>query len=274
MAIASALRDPGPHGGGQTTLAGGVQIHRDVAYGSHPKQRMDIYVPAGATNAPVIFMVHGGAWAIGSKSSSRVVDNKVAYWLPKGYIFISVDNRLLPEADPLVQAQDVAMALAAAQQKVRSLGGDPRRFVLMGHSAGAYLVTLISADPSMATRVGALPWRGVVALDSAVYDVPAAMSDPHPRLYDRAFGNDPVFWRRASPSDQLRRGASPLLLVCSSKRAGSCDQARGLDRKARSLGVRAEVMPLAKGHAAINEDLGKPGSYTANVDGFMKSVIR
>lgn len=272
-AIASVMKDQ-RRADAQAVLPARTRVYRDIAYGGHPKQRMDIYVPEDVTNAPVIFMVHGGAWAIGSKSSSRVVDNKVSYWLPKGFIFISVDNRLLPEADPLLQAEDVARALAAAQERVRNLGGDPRRFVLMGHSAGAHLVTLLSADPTMASRMGAQPWRGTVALDSAAYDVAEIMKSPHPRLYDRAFGNDPAFWRRASPTAQLRPGAQPMLLVCSSRRRESCAQAEGFDRRARAAGVRAEVFPVAKSHAAINEDLGTPGAYTATVDRFVQAVTR
>lgn len=272
-AIASAVQDSAQRSDTNAALPSQASVYRDIAYGNHPKQRMDIYVPEGAANAPVIFMVHGGAWAIGSKSASRVVDNKVNYWLPKGFIFISVDYRLLPEADPLVQAQDVARALATAQQKVRSLGGDPSRFVLMGHSSGAHLVMLLSADQTMATRVGAQPWRGTVALDTAAYDASEIMRSPHLRLYDRAFGNDPVFWRRASPSTRLQSGAWPMLLVCSSRRRESCGQAEGFEDRARAIGVSAEVLPVAKSHAAINEDLGKPGAYTAAVDRFVQSLI-
>ncbi|CDZ51731.1 LipQ [Neorhizobium galegae bv. orientalis] len=273
-AIAVAAQGSGQPAGAQAALPAQTRVYRDIAYGSHPKQRMDIYVPDGAANAPVIFMVHGGAWAIGSKSTSRVVDNKVAYWLPKGFIFVSVDNRLLPEADPLVQAQDVVKALATAQEKVRSLGGDPRRFVLMGHSAGAHLLMLLSADPAIATRVGAQLWRGTVALDSAAYDVTEIMKSAHPRLYDRAFGNDPAFWLRASPSAQIRPAARPMLLVCSSTRRRSCAQAEDFEARAGTVGVRAGVLPVAKSHSAINEDLGKPGSYTQAVDRFVQGLVQ
>lgn len=273
-AIASAMPDQGERANTQAALPAQTKVYRDIAYGSDPKQRMDIYVPDGVANAPVIFMVHGGAWVIGSKSASQVVDNKVDYWLPKGFILVSVDNRLLPQADPITQAQDVARALSTAQKKVPGLGGDPLRFVLMGHSAGAHLVALLSADPSLATRLGAQRWRGTVALDSAAYDVTEIMRNPHPRLYDRAFGSDPAFWRQASPSTQLRSGGQPLLLVCSSKRHDSCEQAERFDTRARAVGVRTEVLPLAKSHAAINEDLGKPGAYTATVDRFIAAVTR
>jgi len=201
-------------------------------------------------------------------------DDQSACFIARVNRGVSVDNRLLPEADPLEQAQDVAKALATAQEKVRSLGGDPRSFVLMGHSAGAHLVTLLSANPNMATHVCAQLWRGTVALDSAAYDVAGIMSSPLPRLYDRAFGNDPAFWRRASPSAQLLPAARPMLLVCSSTRRESCAQAEDFEARARTVGVHAAVLPMAKSHFAINEDLGKPGSYAAAVDRFAQRMVK
>jgi len=55
----------------------------DMAYGKHKKQVLDIYYPATKPkNAPVIFMVHGGAWRVGNKASKSVVKNKVAHWVP------------------------------------------------------------------------------------------------------------------------------------------------------------------------------------------------
>ena len=44
--------------------AGGTAI-RNIAYGDDPAQRFDLYLPAGAKDAPVVFYVHGGGWANG-----------------------------------------------------------------------------------------------------------------------------------------------------------------------------------------------------------------
>lgn len=65
-----------------------------------------------------------------------------------------------------------------------------------------------------------------------------------------------------------------MLLVCSSRRAESCNQARGFDRKAGTIGVSAEVLPLDKSHGAINEDLGTPGAYTQTVDRFIRGLTQ
>lgn len=132
---------------GKSGLPRGVKLISDMAYGPDEKQRMDVYIPAMAKGAPVIFMVHGGAWRVGDKAGRGVVENKVARWVPKGIIFISANYRLLPGADPLVQAGDIALAMAKAQANAEKWGGDPAKFVLMGHSAGAHLVSLVSANP-------------------------------------------------------------------------------------------------------------------------------
>jgi acetyl esterase/lipase len=259
-------------GAGAVSLPPGAAVDRSVAYGPSPAQRMDVYRPAAARGAPVLFTVHGGAWVVGDKANANVVVSKVPHWLPRGYIFVSVNYRMLPQADPLEQAEDVARALAAAQAKARSWGGDPARFVLMGHSAGAHLVALIAADPAIAARHGARPWLGTIALDSAAFDVAAIMRAPHPPLYDRAFGQDPQFWRRASPIHRLAAAPFPMLLVCSSRRSVPCPQAHAFADKARAKGARATVLAVAMTHAEINRDLGLPGRYTAAVDAFLRSL--
>jgi acetyl esterase/lipase len=258
---------------GPFPLPQGVELIRDVAYGSAPVQKIDVYRPTNATNAPVIFMVHGGGWRHGDKDLLRVVKNKVDYFVPKGYIFISVGYTLLPDANPLQQADQVGKALAFAQQKARSWGGDPSRFVLMGHSAGAHLVSLISADPSIATSQGAQRWLGTVSLDSAGYDVVKVMEGHHYRLYDQAFHDDPAFWREASPFWRLKSAPAPMLLVCSTKRDDSCDQAKAFAAKIQSLNGKAQVLPMDFSHADINDLLGAPGPYTTSVEAFLHGTL-
>ena len=276
-AVEGAQGWPGPQ-------AVAVQRLADVPYGSDPRQRMDVYVPAtrpaSATPAPVIFMVHGGAWRTGDKAMGRVVQEKVDRWVPRGFVFISVNYRLHPAADVPTQAQDLAQALATAQRRAAEWGADPARFILMGHSAGAHLVALVHASPALARQAGVVhPWLGTVALDSAALDVPAVMAAPHLGFYDRVFGADPDFWQRTSPYHALAAhagtgaGTLPLLLVCSTRRAdASCAPARAMAQRAQALGGRAEVLPLALTHSEINADLGREGGYTQAVERFMASL--
>jgi acetyl esterase/lipase len=245
----------------------------DIAYGEASAQKMDVYLPAHAEHAPVIFMVHGGGWRRGDKAAENVVKNKVTRWVAQGYVFISVNYRMLPEADPVMQADDVARALAVAQSRAATWGGDPDKFILMGHSAGAHLVALLSAAPSRAQAQGARPWLGTVALDSAAVDVAQIMRRRHMRLYDEAFGKDEAFWKSASPIQQLSAEAKPMLLVCSTTRRDKpCDAAHAFADQAAALGVRAEVSGQALSHGEINHNLGLPGAFTDTVERFMQSL--
>jgi arylformamidase len=260
---------------GDLALPSDIQVVRDVAYGLDNEQRFDVYLPPGTPlqNAPVILMVHGGGWYRGDKAMKSVVENKVKHWVGKGYVFISTNYRLLPKAAPLEQADDVARALAIVQRRADSWGGDPSRVILMGHSAGAHLVALLAAAPDKALRLGAQPWLGTIMLDSAALDVVQLMGQPHAALYDNAFGNDPLYWRRASPYHQLTAGAAPMLMVCSTQRTASCPAAQQFSARAATLGVRTHVAEQDLSHRDINQLLGEPGRYTATVDTFIHSIL-
>jgi len=265
-------------------LPTGVQRIAGVPYGTDPAQRMDVYVPtspttgtnsllASAVRAPVIFMVHGGGWRHGDKAMGRVVQEKVNRWVPKGFILISINYRMLPDAPVAVQERDVQAALMAAQQRATTWGGDPGRFILMGHSAGAHLVALLNARAPQALREGAWPWLGTVVLDSAVMNVPAYMRAPHMPLYDDAFGADPAYWVAMSPFHQWTVGAPPMQMVCSTQRADDpCQQFTDMARHVRHLGGRAEVLPQDLSHGEINAQLGLDGDYTRAVEAFMGSL--
>lgn len=253
-------------------LPEGAKVLRDVPYGADPEQRMDVYIPEGAKGAPVILMVHGGAWFMGDKAMSRVTDNKIAHWLPQAFIFVSANYRLSPKADPLEQAEDVAKALATVQEKAGEWGGDPSRVLPMGHSAGAHLVALALADPAILKGQGAKPVPGAVILDSAALDLPAIMEHPHYRFYDRVFGDDPAFWREASPLHRLAGAPPPMLVVCLTKRDDACPNARSFVDGVEKAGGRAELLPEDLSRREINEGLGAAGAYTDLVDAFLRSL--
>lgn len=213
-----------------------------------------------------------GAWRTGDKRNGNVVDNKAHRWLAKGLVFVSINNRLLPEADPLDQVRDVAQALSVAQNQARSWGADPKQFVLMGHSAGAHLVALLSASSVYGPQAGAQGWLGSVLLDSAALDVAGIMKTRHHRLYDPAFGTDPDFWRAVSPQHQLQGSAKPMLAVCSTRRGDSCAQAQAFSQQAIAMGVRVQVSGQDLSHGEINKNLGLAGSYTDTVEGFLATL--
>lgn len=241
-----------------------------VSYGPDSLQRFDVYATGMHRDAPVIFMVHGGGWKRGDKGMSGVVDHKLERWGPRGIVFISANYRLMPAADPYVQAEDVARALTRAQAEAARWGADPQRFVLMGHSAGAHLVALLAVSPDMLKKFGAAPPLATVSLDSGTLNVIETMEGRHFEPHEYAFGKDRALWLKTSPWHALREKPAPLLSVCSTRRADACPQADALAEKIQSYGGSAEVLRMDLSHGDINQQLGLPGAYTNAVEAFLK----
>lgn len=259
-------------GAASTTLPAGVRVERDLAYGANPRQRIDVYLPTQPPTGAVLLMVHGGAWAMGDKAAAAAVDAKLAHWLPQGVVVVSANYRLLPLAEPIEQARDVARAMALVQARAASWGADAQRLVLMGHSTGAHLAALLAADDALASREGAKPWRATVLLDSAALDVVQLMRGAHLRLHDRAFGAHLGRWQQASPLHRLSGRPQPIALVHSTERPDSGEQARRFAAAVLARGGRAELLPMNLSHVEINARLGAAPEYTAAVDAFLRSV--
>lgn len=249
-----------------------ARLERDVPYGDDPQQRLDVYIPGQAKGAPVILMVHGGAWMIGDKAASGFISNKVARWLPKGYIIVSSNYRMSRRPNPLEQADDIARALAFVQAKAPSWGGDPAKVLLLGHSAGAHLVSLLAADPRIVTRQSGAPWLGTIVLDSAALNLVEIMQGKHKGFYDRVFGENHTLWTQASPYHRLTAAPAPMFVVCSLRSDGTCPQARTFASKAIELGGKVTVLPVDLKHGELNKELGQPSEYTTAVDSFMRTL--
>lgn len=255
-------------------LAKGIRVIEDIPYGADRLQSMDVYLPAEKTaNAPILMLVHGGAWQTGDKRNAPVIQNKVNHWVPQGMIVVSINYRLLPQTPVAEQLNDVATAMAKVQAMATGWGGDPAKVILMGHSAGAHLVSLFTANPKLAIDRQVKPWLGSIALDSAAMDIPTLMASRHLPLYDRAFGKDPAQWPLVSPLQQWQAVARPLLSVCSTLRKNSCEQAIALQTQAIQLKTPVRVLPVELSHQQINAELGQPSEYTNSVDAYIGELL-
>ena len=258
--------------------AGPTPDWQDLAYGPRPHQTLDVYrAHAGSGPAPIVLMVHGGGWCVGDKAAAGVVENKVARWTAKGFVLVSANYPMVADGDnALAQARHIARALAHGQAHAAEWGGDPDRVILMGHSAGAHLVSLVNASPALRAAEGARPALGTVSLDAGAVDVVTQMPQVYSFLklrYREAFGTTEAEWIAASPFHQLAAGASPWLGVCSTQRKDDpCSQARAYADKSRGLGIAADVLPEPMNHGAINKKLGEPGAYTDGVERFMATL--
>jgi acetyl esterase/lipase len=250
----------------------------EIAYGADPLQRLDFIPAATSHRAPLFIFIHGGGWAFGDK---RMAGHMAVHARAQGYAFASLNYRLVPAATPQQQAEDVAAAIALLVRDADELEIDPGRIILSGHSAGAHLAALVGTDPRYlaAHRLPISILDGIVLFDGAGYDVPAQMARGGPllrRMYARAFGSDPGFQARVSPTLQA---AAPnagrfLILHITSRPDDSGAQSRRLAEALRREGTPAEVVAVDNTHAEIFRLFGQPGHLaTERTDAFARDVF-
>ncbi|MQY43441.1 alpha/beta fold hydrolase [Epibacterium sp. SM1969] len=239
-----------------------LTLFEDYAYGPHRNQRMDVYAPKGAENAPVILMLHGGGWSGGSRRWPNVWFNKSRHFTNKGYVFVSTGTRLLPEADPLEQVDDLAAAFAYVVENAKSWGGDPDRIILMGHSSGAHVASLLGVQQDLLRAKGLPKPLAIVSLDTAALDVTQGMAGPPRRWLAAIFGEDRALWQRASPAHFMDPEDPPMLVACSTKYSFPCAYAVEF----ASAHAQVEALSVPYAHRGVNARLGAKNDYTQAVD--------
>src|SRR5882672_3349922 len=111
-------------------------VKRNIPYAdpAHERQVLDVYSPRDAKNLPVVFWIHGGGWQTGDKTG---VQMKPKVFVDQGFVFVSTNYRLLPSVDMATIVRDVARSLRWVHDHIAEHEGDPKRLLIMGHSAGA-----------------------------------------------------------------------------------------------------------------------------------------
>src|SRR5262245_41294645 len=147
-------------------------VKRDIPYGNHERQVLDVYAPPGAKGRSVVFWIHGGGWQVGDKADVQV---KPKAFVEKGFVFVSTNYRLLPDVDMRTIIRDVAKSIRWVHDHITEYGGDPNRLLVMGHSAGAQLAALICTDEKYLQDEGLSLSivKGCVPVDGDTFDVPA-----------------------------------------------------------------------------------------------------
>jgi acetyl esterase/lipase len=119
-----------------------------------------VYAPTGTRGGaalPVAVFFYGGGWSSGSREDYAFVGRALA---ASGFVTVVPDYRLYPEVRFPAFLEDGAAAIRWASENIGRHGGDPRRVVLVGHSAGAYNAAMLALDTRYLRRAGVEP--GVV----------------------------------------------------------------------------------------------------------------
>jgi acetyl esterase/lipase len=173
------------------------------------KDRLDLYIPAGLRNAPVILSLHGGVLMAGDRSEESFVGQRFA---AAGYLTVIPSYRLSPQVSHPAHIEDVAAAFAWVKHNIGAHGGDPNRIIVIGHSAGAYLAMLLAADPRYlaAHQLSVRDIKGVVPVSGFFWvDKPGVGPDRPLEIW----GTNRKTWIEASPAHYLRADLPPVLLI-------------------------------------------------------------
>lgn len=185
----------------------GMHIHRNIAFGPHRRQRLDIYQPRDQASTPrsVVVFFYGGSWDSGSKQDYLFVAEALT---SQGMLVVIADYRLYPEVKFPQLMQDPALAVQWVQEHAADYHGDASRLFLMGHSAGAHLAVMLSLNPVYLAAAGLSPAviKGTVGL-AGPYDFLPLTSETLRAIFappDQEWQSQPI---------RFVRGQHPPLLL-------------------------------------------------------------
>lgn len=266
------------------------QTTRNIPYvaSGHERQVLDVHAPAGAKNLPVVFWIHGGGWMTGDKTN---VAEKPRAFTNAGFVFVSINHRLLPNVEMGDIIRDVAKAMRWTADNIPTYGGDPARVLVMGHSSGGQLAAITCVDDRYlkAEGLSLSMIKGCVPVDADTFDIPAIieMAETRARVHHlpmptyghrQKFGNDPGKHVEFSTVTHVARGKGipPFLVLHIGGNPDTTAQARRLANvlKAADIPVRVVSAPEAT-HTTLNDDLGTPSDpITKAVFEFVAEVLR
>lgn len=188
-----------------------VEVKQDVAYrtgdgADKTRHKLDVYVPKGAKDYPVLFFIHGGAWRIGDKMTFAGPAKQFA---AHGIGVVCPNYRLTPKVQHPGHIEDVAKAFAWTVDNIGKYGGDAKKVVVGGHSAGGHLAALLATNETYlkTEKKQRADVKGVVGV-SGVYIIDARVSVFHP-----AFTDDEKTCKTASPIEHVAGTCPPMLLA-------------------------------------------------------------
>ena len=191
-----------------------VRVQRDVPYlegVNYPdnKDKLDLYLPEGRPNAPVIVSYYGNQLMGGDKSEDAFIGRRFA---SAGFVTAVVNYRLSPAVSHPAHIEDAAASFAWVKRHIADYGGNPDRVFVIGYSAGGYLAALLSTDPRYlaAHKLSPSDIQGVVPVSAFFWVERRGVA---PDRDASVWGSDRKVWVDASPAHNLQANPPPMLIL-------------------------------------------------------------
>jgi len=178
---------------------------QNLAYGSKPDERLDLFKPSTAQAAPLHIYIHGGYWRALSKDDSAFA---APMFQQHGSYFAALDYTLAPNATLTQIVQQNRLAISWLFQNADKLGFDRDRIYLSGSSAGAHLAVMMLLTDWNEYGLPQDVIKGVCAV-SGIYDLePIRLS-----YVNEPLGMSAREAAENSPIGKALRNHSPIILA-------------------------------------------------------------
>jgi acetyl esterase/lipase len=196
-----------------------VEVVADIPYvdgaDADKKQKLDLYLPKGQRNVPVLLFIHGGAWRSGDRMLYGPLGRTFAR---NGVATVIISYRLTPQVKHPGHIEDVARAFAWTVKNIAKYGGNPAQIFVSGQSAGGHLAALLATNDQFlaAEKLSAKAIKGVVPI-SGIY-----LTGEH-KVFDGVIGKDKESALSASPLRHVTGDEPPFLIMYADNDFKTCD---------------------------------------------------
>jgi acetyl esterase/lipase len=216
---------------------------------------LDLHLPAGVKQPPLVVYLHGGAWRAGDKTEYP------KFLVQRGYAVASVDFRSSNEARFPAQLHDIKAAIRFLRAQANQYGYRADRIAVSGASSGAHLAALAATTHGVAELEGRegdhlressavqalVSWFGASNLSTILaQSTPFGLSVREPALKLLLGGTPdekPALAKLASPITHVDAKDPPALLLHGDQdRQMPVNQTLELEAGYRRAGVPVELM--------------------------------
>ena len=202
--------------------------------------KLDIYYPEGGKDCPIVVWFHGGGLEVGQKEIPWKLKEK-------GMVLVGVNYRLLPKVTVDKTLDDAAEAVAWVFRNINQYGGDPRKIVVTGHSAGGYISMMLCLNKA---------WLNSYQMDADSVWLYAPFSGQAITHYNvrKMQGIQPLqpTIDEYAPLYWVRKDCPPLVLICGDRELelyGRYDENQYLARMMQLVGHKQTYLYELDGHS-------------------------